>query len=484
MFDAAYRRAVERHGPSEEQMERMVEAVLEGGRSRRTRGGLRTLLLAAALCAVLGMTALAVSPGLREALAEALGNFGPYSREVQGLSVVDQGIEVRVVSALSDGTVAQVYYEIQDLAGDRLDEFTQDDLMAPMPRNWGEEKGPRWTSAGSTDIGGLVKYDEVTKTALMVGAVAGNGPPAEELILGVDIREIQPGKHCEGIPVDPEWIGEGTMEYLTLESGKQVLAPEQNPRALDSEFFSLSAFGFGEDGMLHLQVRVKEGLDDSRWVCDYDDVRYSGGRSIAEGNRGGPRSARYLQSTDYKGMTKEEMELAAPETRFRWEGVTYYDMRTGITPADVAEGDVEWDRTIDALLATCPPIRGEWKLTVPVEMVEKVRVDMAASQTRLAGVTARALHLSVLGAVLESDPNGAAGTLGYPLTLYLTDGRVMPGMDMDRLFHAGGYAVNHWTFPEPVEPEDIAAVAIGMWYVPIQDGAAQPGHWLESLPTP
>jgi len=45
-----------------------------------------------------------------------------------------------------------------------------------------------------------------------------------------------------------------------------------------------------------------------------------------------------------------------------------------------------------------------------------------------------------------------------------------------------GYATNHWTFDQPIDSETVTAIAIGQWYVPIEDGAAQPGHWLAEAP--
>ncbi len=161
---------------------------------------------------------------------------------------------------------------------------------------------------------------------------------------------------------------------------------------MDSEFFSLSSFGFGEDGVLHLQFRVKEGVDNSQWEKDYDDVRYSGGSSRSDTAPYYLRTSRYVQSTNYKGMTAEERELASPHTRFQKGGVTYYDSRTGITPNDVAEDDVEWVEDASVWLNTRPAIKGEWSLDVPVEMVEKVNIDMAPSQTVLADVEAVSLH--------------------------------------------------------------------------------------------
>ncbi len=458
-------------------------ALAEKPATSRKRRPLRIALIAAALCAALMVTALAVSPTLREALTQALGLFAPYSQEVEGVSATDQGIEIRVVSALSDGNVANVYYEIQDLTGDRLDEFTLDDLMAPMPLNVGKDGDVHWAGAGSTGIGGLVRYDPETKTALMVGSVRGNGPPAEKLVLSMDISQIEPGRRHEEPMIAPAWISKETLKTLTLPNGKVVLAPEQNPRELeDSEFFSLSSYGFGEDGVLHLLVKVK--VDDSQWEHKACTVRYTGGTSISDTPPYYPRTDRYHQSISYKGMTEEEMELAAPETCFEHEGVTYFDCRTGITPADVAEGDVDWRNIFVAFLNTRPIIRGEWDLTVPVEMVEKTSIDMTGSQTVIADVAAQTLHLSVLGCTIESDPNGTAGTLNYILTVYLADGSTLSADRADGLFHAGRYAVNHWTFPEPVEPEEVTAIALGLWYVPIENGVAQPGRWLPEQPQP
>ena len=470
------KRIFDQVGPAPEREDAMLSAILsgEGGAQKgRKLSRLATASLAAALCVVLTLTALAVSPTLREALQNALGLFQPYSQEVEGLSVVDQGIEIRVVSALTDGNVAQVYYEIQDLTGDRLDEFTQDDLGIPIPVNYGGEDGPHWAAAGTTGIGGLVDYDPETRTILMCGAIGGDGPPAERLILGLDISEIQPGYIYEEPTIDPAWMAEGTLKSETLENGKSVLVPNQNPRSLDSDFFSLSSYGYGEDGVLHLLVKVE--ADDSEWNWGAHDVRYSGGYSRSETPQDYSRTYRYLQASN-------DIDWPDPLTRFQRDGITYCDMRTGITPADVAEGDVEWVDHFNAFLRTRPAIQGEWHLEVTTQPVETTAVDMTGSQTVLSGVAAQTLHLSVLGCTIESDPNGNAGTLGYPLTVYLTDGRTLPRNSSDGLFHVGGYAVNHWSFPEPVEPSQIAAIAIGQWYVPIENGVALPGHWLDEQP--
>ena len=68
------------------------------------------------------MTAVAVSPPLRETLVQFLGSFEPYAQEVEGVSATDQGIELRVVRVLADKNGGTAYLEAEDLAGERLHE--------------------------------------------------------------------------------------------------------------------------------------------------------------------------------------------------------------------------------------------------------------------------------------------------------------------------------------------------------------------------
>ncbi len=470
------KRILDQAGPTPEQEAAMLSAVLSGEAGAQKRRGLSRLAavsLAAALCAALAVTALAVSPTLREALQNALGLFGPYSQEVEGLCAVDQGIEVKVISALSDGNTAKVYYEVRDLSGDRLDGFLYDDLKL-MPASY---DAPWVSFGGGGDL--TIEYDEETKTALRTGSFSADGPSAEKLTLDFDIRKFSPGLHLEEPAIDPAWIARETLKTKTLENGKVVLAPEQNPRSLDSDCLSLSSFGSGEDGVIHFQVKA-EG-DASQWDRE-ECVIYFGGKSRSDTAPYYPRTNRYLATRETTHMTAEEKERTDPVTWFEQDGAFYWDVRTGITPADLAEGDVEWYKTLCAYCYTCPPIEGEWSLEIATQPVEQIRVDVTGPGLTLNDITIKNMYLSVLGCTIESDPNGGAGTLVFPLTVYLRDGRVMSHILYDSLYHAGGYAVNHWSFPEPVEPGEVTAIALGQWCVPIENGAALPGYWLEEEP--
>ena len=86
---------------STERWEAILAAAGRMTERENRRRPLRTGLMAAAICAALAVTAVAVSPPLRETLIQFLGSFEPYAQEVEGVSATDQGIELRVVRVLA-----------------------------------------------------------------------------------------------------------------------------------------------------------------------------------------------------------------------------------------------------------------------------------------------------------------------------------------------------------------------------------------------
>lgn len=147
--------------------ERMQD-VLDNLPARAKKAGLgavKTALLAAAACAVLLGTAFAASPTLRE----LLGSFAPYAQEQEDKAYTMDGFEVKVLSALSDGSTIRAWVQVRDLEGHRLSAD-----MVP----WGEVNvmtdeglgglaadGVYWSF--SFDPGYAV-YNEEDETALLV----------------------------------------------------------------------------------------------------------------------------------------------------------------------------------------------------------------------------------------------------------------------------------------------------------------------------
>ena len=171
-----YRDALDGLRFSDEAKERMMNNLLEQkGKNSAKRRGIRSLragLIAAALCLALMGTAVAASPGLREALAAALGGFAPYAQEQEGEPCVINGIEFRVKSVLADSFTIRAYVEAKDLEGgifSGIDDLTiptriQGGVELPLITEWLEPNAAESWSHGAECLG----FDEESGTALLV----------------------------------------------------------------------------------------------------------------------------------------------------------------------------------------------------------------------------------------------------------------------------------------------------------------------------
>ena len=138
MMEQEYRREMDRVELSPDQRARIVQAMVEEPpRKQRRRPPMRLLAAAVLVCGALTTSALALSPTLRDYLAQALGSFTSYSQEPEGAVAVDDKVEVRVVSAVTDQYRMKIYVEAQDLTGEY---FTDDRIRIwwEVPREWGE----------------------------------------------------------------------------------------------------------------------------------------------------------------------------------------------------------------------------------------------------------------------------------------------------------------------------------------------------------
>ena len=412
------------------------------------------LLIAAAAAAALAVTALALSPTLRDALRGALGAFPPYAQNMagKGVSAVDQGIEVRVVSALADGNTIIVYFEAQDLTGDRMDGSTNTNTQLEWP------KGQVEWRRGMTLLPEQIAYDAATKTALYRAGFVGDGVPAERLTVTLYGQVFSPGYHSFGSqePLPDEVICKTLLRTETLPGGGVVLVPRQNPAPLPDDRMIISACGFGTDGRFHVQIGVEAGSEGYCWPTVESKAFLSGQRSFFYYEREG-------------------------EAQFERDGMTYFDYTYRGERADLE------DMAILLSIASVQKegeIWGEWRLEAPLELQRATVISMENSGTEPAiGPEALRLFLSPISCTIENDPKDNGKTsLGYPLALFLADGSVISGLTCDSNYYSGRYATDHWTFPRPIDPAAVTAIAIGQWYVPLENAAAQPGHWLLERP--
>lgn len=426
-------------------------AILEAAnRARFPRHGRRPLrigLTAAALCVLLVVTAVAAAPSLREALNQALGSFAPYAQEVEGVSVSDQGIELRVVRALADENGGTVYIEAADRTGDRL--------------------------SGSSVLNGdpCLAYDSQSRTALFaksfsaleleLGLVDENGDavlefyrllPAVQEVGQVSLPwELVTGERLDTLTLAAEDCQWG---QFTPRAESTVLTPEQTPAELDTELFSLSSMGFDEGGSFHIQLRLADGVN-ANWDGDLHTT---------------------LPETDWNPEQLQELH-----TVFAQDGATYYDLCFAeLTAEHFGHFRIE---SLTGTVTVGEPIEGEWTLTFPLELLPARTI---ALEEALDGQIIDQLTISATSVKKQAhfeDPAHKT-VLGYPLTVYLADGStvIAPYGDSGRTWTGTGEDIV-WNLPRAIDPAEVVGIAIGQYYLPIlSDDTAGPGSWLAKLP--
>lgn len=466
-----------------ERLEEKVNELIKEGRPVKKRI-FKTTLLAAALCAVLTAAAIAVAPTLWEAVAGQLGSFAPYSKAVEGVSIRDQGIELRVVSALSDGNVIRIFYEIQDLTGDRLGEDMYLELDVDYP------DGFPWEQTSYTSDGGkLIRYDPEERTALMEFALRGDGRAVDGTSIQLRLNKIYSHYQRFSVPFpqDVSLNGEA-LESLELEGDRVVLLPGQTRRELETGLVSLSSAGIGSDNMLHFLYEV------------YDETLYAADSRIRTW---------FFSRLDQKALEEENRLWNSRLTRynagrkepvfFQWEGRFYCDEAYPVGAEDVEDVIFKHEKDVSGQLYTGTVTVGEWVVDVPIAAAPSREIDLqSAIPQREAEATdnavelrTKSLRLTALGANLElTVPGLEMWTVGssysprydVSLTLYLADGSTVEVGRDDGIHLGRDYETFHWTFPEAIDPEKVTAVALDSWYIPLSGGSAQPGYPLPEAP--
>ena len=411
MFQSDYRREMDALNPGPEALERL-DALLAGGGERerpRRRFG-RRAAVALALCAALGVTALAAGPTLWQALQVRLGPFAPYAAPAEG-TAVDQGLEVALAGSISDGYVARVYFTVTDRSGGRLNGHTQisaqlvteEELRGALGcrvLSWDQEAGQLLVEASAVGVGGG------SATALEVTAV----DPGERYI---QEALFQPPALAE--PLDTETTAAGDV---VLKAGQ---TPQVSPDTVD---FSVSSMGFDGEGRFHIRLEMAEGFD-AGWLL----------------------ALPYNAAGEQMGTTQGKAAVDG--------GVDF--VIGGVTPADGA--DMACIRVYGAYRGPEAAIEGSWTLPVTPEPAEErtLTLDRQAGPYRL-----DTLELSPLSAALTWSRTD--GGQGHPsLQVTFRDGTQAPlegkGGDLGR---------DYWIFTQPLALEEVASVTIAGETFPVE----------------
>lgn len=247
MFSTEYKREMDALAPSEAAMDRL-ETLVKGERLEKPGRRLgRRAAAVLALCAALAVTAVAAGPSMWNRLNTYLGPYAPFAQEITG-TASDQGVRLELVSAVSDGYTAQIFYTLTDEEGGR---FNADHTRVAA---WLEG-----SSLGGMSIGSrVVSYDADSGTLLMEASSTGidTSQPLELVVERIDpaSRWLRDIRFPAAVPEEP-------LETESTEEGDVVLKAGQNPQTSpDTDAVTLSSAGFDGAGNFHIRLAFAEGI--------------------------------------------------------------------------------------------------------------------------------------------------------------------------------------------------------------------------------
>ena len=450
-------------GPSGEARERILNIPQTRKRPSGRHYLRRAPILAAAvlICLALATTALAASPGLAGRLAGLLGGFAPYAGVEEGLSATDQGITVRLASAMADQGMARVLLEISgDLQGEM-----QVGKTAPLSGSigWENDGEPGYATCsifGFTCVGA----DRETGTYLVEGRIWAD-LPRENREMTVEIDRFSTTSQPVSLDTDPEefWLsleGAGPAEWETLETGETVLLPGQSnwdiPGLPEGR---ISSVGFDGDGLLHILCELPEEAEADAYSATALPWLTNAAREEGANLYG-------------MGPGRERGEYNALEVRVVRDGRVYLDRSyAGIPPEEIGDWGISH---VSMGYDNAGPIEGEWRIAFQAR-------EMPARQLPLTGETGWGDQIPSSLSITPWSVRliGAARVTFHdtPCTVTLSDGTVLelPGVQMYSADPREGWEarernVGFWEFEQPVDPEQAVRIRIGPWRIDLGEG--------------
>lgn len=464
-----YRCEMDRLTPRQEKLDELYE-MIEGGtemkRTRRITGRAAAILV----CAVLAVTAAAAAavPKVWDALWEQLGAFAPYAQTIDGAVCRDQGIEVQVLSALSDDLEARFYLAVRDVTGDRLNEHLT--LKGQIENGRKKETGDSsaWFSFFSMRNSSfdLLSYDPETRTALFSTCIDywNNKEPTPDARLSLagmttknaEISGTVPcasvtGETLESLPAgeDDQMIFKASdykdFPYTdaVLPASQVVLAPGQTPMPIEgNEDIRISSMGFASDGCFHVRLEFADGVSvldeegDSWFLCTLSQT----GKTCEE------------EDAMWERLVPGGVDILFP--LYRVEDLE--QLQSGLV-------EFYGDYTRPGL-----DIEGTWSVDFQMEYHPSVTLGWTGE---LAGRQVSRVTLSPLSVTMDSNDTGSLARS----TLYAVkrDGSTVEAEpDTGSYENIGGgdpvwRAFNTWKFAEPVDPEEVVSLSLMDETIPV-----------------
>lgn len=479
---------MEQFGPRQEELERLC-ALIEGGNSMKVKKRLGRKAAAIAVCAALLVTAAAAAaPTVWEVLQGRLGKFAPYAQTIEGAVSADQGIEIQMLSAMSDDLEARFYLAVQDVEGDRLNEF----LTLTGNLTAGEGKGPEPGTEGPMVYSGsytashfeLLSYDSETKTALFTirifyEDVARPNGKARLEVTGMDTRQGEvygsvscaavAGSQLKSLPAgeddtvvfSPSSVdGIGYTDDI-LPDEQVVLAPGQNPVDIEgTEDMRISSMGFASDGCFHVRLEFAGGVKPATF--EPVNIDSETGVNLCAGQ---------IRSMLYCDLLTEDGDLRYYVTQERLVEGGMDILFPLLTAEDLKEIQSRQARVSGNCTRPGTEIRGDWAVEFELEYYRSTILDWTGE---LEGRQVEQITVSPLSVTMKSNASSGFHT---PLYAVKKDGATIaaePGTSIYRNVGAlaGGAerweAFTTWKFTEPVDVEDVASLKLGDVVIPMR----------------
>lgn len=465
-----YRCEMDRLMPREEKLEELY-TMLEGGTDvKQVKWIGRRAVAAALVCFMLIATAAAAAvPAIWQALTGNLGAFAPYAQNIRGASCQDQGIKVRVLSALADDLEGKFYFSVQDVEGDRLNEHLTLDGRLENGEAVPDKRDNAVGVFSSSSHFELVSYDPESKTALFSidilyfegaqptrdarlsltgmttrkASVYKTAPLAS--ITGQVLRSLPIGRTEQTVLRPSDVSGLGYTDAVL--PGKQVvLAPEQNPMPLEgTDDMWISSMGFASDGCFHIRLGFADGVS----VLEEDgSVFFFGGLQLS-GVDG--TICNVMRETLVPGGIDILYPLFKEKDLKLLQGGSVYVSGNYTRPGLVIEG--------------------AWDIDFQVEYFPSTVLDWAGE---LANRKVTKVTLSPLSVTMNSnDSGGFSGTTLYAVKRDGTTVAAKPSTSSYSKIDKTGATLSEWDgystwkFEEPVDTEEIVGLSLLGEVIPV-----------------
>lgn len=495
-----YRQEMDRQGPRQEELDRLY-TMIEGGTKMKRKKRLGSRAAAILVCAALTLTvaAAAAVPAVWEAVQTHLGAFAPYAQTIEGAVCTAQGIQLQVLSAISDDLEGRVYVAVQDIEGDRLNEF----LRLNGTLTAGEANDPEAVFASGISVVGaprtasfdFISYDPATKTALFSAAIhyMDSSRPtgkAQLAISGLSTRTAQlnakiscdsvtgavldslPAGEDDQVILQPDHIEGLGYDNSVLPEKHIVLAPGQTPMDIEgTEDMRISSMGFASDGCFHIRLEFADGVEPGI----FENTHVAPGTTYVE--TGAKSKTSSLLFCDLLGNENSfvERSLAVQETLVEGGMDILFPL---ITREDLEELQGWQARVYGTHTRSGTDIEGDWSTEFEMEYFSSTVLDWTGEA---AGWQVRQVTVSPLSVTMKSNASG--GLHDLELCAVKKDGSTVSAeagtssySNLDALAAEAGEkpteekgwdAFNTWRFEEPVDVEDIVSLRLGDETIPV-----------------